>query len=266
MKNRGLAAAFRESATNLRDVDRWATLAWIDTILRYRRTMLGPGWLTLSTGVMIGSVGLLWGAIFGSNLSSYMPYFATGVVLWTLISNSLRDGCDIFIQAGNLIKSVPASLMVHVHRMMARHLIILAHNAVLILLLWVIFRWPLGWSVLLAVPGLVIVTLTLTGMVLVLGILCTRFRDVPQIVAAILQLLFLLTPIIWTADSVRGRSISVLLDFNPFYYLLEVVRGPLLGDVPPAHAWSVACAIALVSLLAGHALYGRFQHRVAYWL
>ena len=261
-----MRSAFRESAANLCDFDRWATLAWIDTSLRYRRTVLGPWWMTLSTGAMIGSVGFLWGAIFSMHISSYMPFFAIGVIQWALISGSLTEGCAVFTQADRLIKSLPAPLMVHVHRMLARQLIILAHNAVLIALLWVIFRWPLGWSSLLAVPGLIIVIVALTGGMLLFGILCTRFRDVPQVVAAILQLLFLLTPIIWTPDSIRGKAVSVLLDFNPFYYLVEIVRGPLLGDPPAAHVWMVAGVFSFVSLMAGHALYGRFQHRVAYWL
>jgi len=266
MTDRGVWSAFRESAFNLRDFDRWATLAWIDTILRYRRTVLGPWWMTLSTGVMIGSVGLLWGAIFGSELASYLPYFATGVIIWTLISGSLKEGCDVFTQAGSLIKSVPTPLIVHVHRMLARQLIVLAHNAVLIVLLWAIFRWPLGWSVLLALPGLIILFIALGGSTLILGILCTRFRDIPQIIAAILQLLFLLTPIMWMPESVRGKSVSPLLDFNPFYYLLEIVRGPLLSKPPEVYIWLVAGGLSLISLLAGHALYGRFHHRVAYWL
>lgn len=261
-----MRSALRESAVNLRDFDRWATLAWIDTSLRYRRTVLGPWWLTLSTGVMIGSVGLVWGAIFSMDLATYMPYFAIGIILWTLISGSLIEGCNVFPLAGGLIKSVPASLMIYVHRMLARQIIILAHNAVLILLLWLVFRWPIGWSALLAMPGLIIVMLTLKGGVLALGILCTRFRDVPQIIAAILQLLFLLTPIMWTLDSIRGKAVSFILDFNPFYYLIEVVREPLLGHVPDAYIWLVAVIFSIISVLVGHALYGRFHHRVAYWL
>jgi len=266
MTERGMGSALRESAVSLRDFDRWASLAWIDTTLRYRRTMLGPWWVTLSTGVMIGSVGVVWGAIFNMDLAAYMPFFAIGIIIWTLISGSLTEGCNVFTEAGSLIKSVPTPLMTHVYRMLARQIIILAHNALLIALLWLIFQWPLGWSVLLAVPGLIIVTIALVGGVFAFGILCTRFRDVPQIIAAILQLLFLLTPIMWTADSVRGKAVSVLLDVNPFFYLLEIVREPLLGHSPEPYIWIGASGISLTSLLIGHALYGRFRHRVAYWL
>lgn len=266
MTERGMGSALRESVASLRDFDRWATLAWIDTTLRYRRTVLGPWWVTLSTGVMIGSVGVVWGAIFNMNLATYMPYFASGIILWTLISGSLIEGCNVFTQAASLIKSVPVPLMTHVYRMLARQMIILAHNVLLIALLWLIFEWPLGWSVLLAVPGLIIVTTALIGGVLAFGILCTRFRDVPQVVSAILQLLFLLTPIMWTADSVRGKAVSILLDINPFYYLLEIVREPLLGRTPEGYMWVVAGGFAIASFLIGHTLYGRFRHRVAYWL
>jgi ABC-type polysaccharide/polyol phosphate export permease len=258
--------ALLESATNLRDIDRWAKLAWIDTTLRYRRTVLGPWWVTLSTGTLIGSVGLVWGAIFNIDLAIYMPYFAIGIILWTLISGALTDGCNVFTLAARLIKSVPTPLIVHVHRMLARQIIILAHNALLIFFLWVIFQWPVTWSALLAIPGLLIVTFALSGGVLAFGILCTRFRDVPQIIAAILQLLFLVTPIMWTASSLHGKSVSILLDINPFYYLIEIVRGPLLGQPPDVYVWIAASIFSLTSFLIGHALYGHFRHRVAYWL
>ena len=263
---RGIRPALAESVGNLRDYDRWATLAWIDTSLRYRRTVLGPWWMTLSTGAIITSVGILWGSIFAADLSTYMPFFAAGIILWTLIGETLREGCEVFTRADALIKSVPTALMVYVHRMMARQVIIFGHNAILIVILWAIFPWPLGLTTLLAIPGLIIVMLVLAGGTLLLAILCTRYRDIPQIVSALLQLVFLLTPVMWMPDSIRGKAASVLLDFNPFYYLIEIVRGPLLGRPPEGYVWIVACCFALVSLLAGHAIYGRFKHRVAYWL
>jgi ABC-type polysaccharide/polyol phosphate export permease len=215
---------------------------------------------------MIGSVGFVWGAIFGSEMASYMPFFATGYIIWTLVSGALTEGCIVFIQAGGLIKSTTAPLLTHVYRMLARHIIVFAHNIVLIALLWTIIRWPVGWSFLLFVPGLAIVIVALSGGILTLGILCTRFRDIQQIIGAALQLLFLLTPIIWTPDSLRGKPLSFLMDFNPMYQVIEVARGPVLGHAPDVVVWVAAICTALISLLIGLAMYGRFSHRVAYWL
>lgn len=262
----GIWPAVQDSAAILRDYERWMTLAWTDTSLRYRRTVLGPWWVTLSTAAIIGSVGLVWGAIFGSEMSTYMPFFATGYILWTMISASLIEGCNVFLQSAGLIKSTATPLLVHVYRMLARQFIVFAHNAVLIVLLWGLFRWHIGGSLLLAIPGLLLVIGALVGAILTLGVLCTRFRDIQQIIGALLQLLFLLTPIIWQPNSLRGKSTSLLMDFNPLYHLIEVVRGPLLGHPPSGWVWLGATCSALLALLLGIAVFGRFRHRVAYWL
>src|SRR5262245_19850681 len=127
-----LRSAFRDSLSTLRDYERWGTLAWTDTSLRYRRTVLGPWWVTLRTGVFIGSVGLVWGGIFGTEMSSYMPFFAAGYVLWSLVSSSLLEGCNVFINTVGLIKSMTTPLLVHVYRMLGRQFIVFLHNAIII--------------------------------------------------------------------------------------------------------------------------------------
>ena len=261
-----ITLALPECVATLREYERWTILAWTDTSLRYRRTVLGPWWVTISTGVMIGSVGILYGGIFGSELSHYIPFFAAGIIIWTFISGMVTEGCNVFVNAGGLIKSVPAPLVLHVYRMLTRQLIVLAHNAVLIVLLWLIFRWPIGQASLLCIPGLFLVIFAVTGATLTLGILCTRFRDIPQIIGAILQLLFLMTPLVWMPQSLRGKAASWLMDFNPLYHLVEVVRGPILGQTPELGVWIAASFYAFASLLMGLAVYGRFSHRIAYWL
>ena len=159
---------------------------------------------------MIGSVGLVFGTIFGTNLSAYMPFFATGMITWTLISSTILEGCAVFTQSAGLIKSTITPLITHVYRMMARQLIVFTHNLSLVALVWLIFRWPINFSILLVIPGIIIVVVTLTGVVLTLGVLCTRFRDIQQIIGAALQLFFLLTPILWMPNSLRGKRPSSL--------------------------------------------------------
>lgn len=258
--------ALRDGIATLRDYERWGTLAWTDTSLRYRRTVLGPWWVTLSTGVFIGSVGLVWGGIFGTEMSTYMPFFAAGYVLWTLISGAMNEGCLVFIQALGLIKSTTTPLLVHIFRMLARQFIVFAHNLIIIALLWLIFQWPLGWHLLLLIPGLALLAAALLGSVLMLGVLCTRFRDVQQIIAAMLQLLFLLTPIMWKPQLLAGKRAALLMDFNPLFYMIDVVRAPMLGQVPSLSTWIGAFITAAVSLTLGLAIYGRFRYRIAYWL
>ncbi len=246
------------------------SLAVLDTRLRYRRTTLGPFWITISAGMMVVAVGTIYGQIFGTpagiGQAGYMAYFAVGTQVWAFATVSLTEGCVVFIQSGGLIKTLRVSLLLHVYRMLARNLVLLGHNAIIVVLLWLVIRWPLGWGVVGALAGFVLSVLALFGMVLVVGILSTRFRDLPQIVGTVLQLLFLVSPIIWPASSLRGARAEFLLYGNPVYYMIEVVRGPLLGEIPPIGTWAVAVLVAAVSMTMGLWLYVRLQHRVPYWL
>lgn len=253
-----------------RNFELWSTLAWSDTKLRYRRTKIGPLWVSLSTGLTVLMVGMVYGGIFGTptgmTLGGYIAFFACGLVIWTFISSTVTESCTVFVQAGPLIKALPVPLLLHVFRMMARNLVLLGHNVLVIVILWLVTPWALSWSTLLVVPGFILLFLALVGVVLTLSVVCARFRDIQQIVGALLQLMFLLTPIIWPPEALAATRAKLLLVLNPVYYLIEVVRGPLLGTPVDPKIWGVAALLALVSFYVGLVAYGRYRHRIAYWL
>src|SRR5215813_7327351 len=145
--------AIRELTTSAAQWDTWSALAWADTKSRYRRTTIGPFWLTLSTGAMVGSVGILYAGLFGSDISEYLPFLGAGMIVWTFINAVITEGCNVFIASAGYIKSVPLPLAAHVYRLIARNAIILAHNAVLLVVLWLMFRWPIGPDAAFAVLG-----------------------------------------------------------------------------------------------------------------
>jgi ABC-type polysaccharide/polyol phosphate export permease len=248
------------------ETQRWWMLAWADTRFRYRRTTIGPFWITLSMAATVLSVGLVFGTLFGNDLSQYLPYFAIGLIVWTFISQCILEGGLVYIQCAGYIKSTPVPLPLHVYRLLGRQLILLGHNAVLPVGLWLIFQWHVSAVALLCVLGLAICIVALLGAMLGLSIVCTRYRDLHQIVSALMSLLFLLTPIIWMPGGVRSPGLDVVVYANPFHHLVEVVRQPLLGTVPELRIWLAATAIALLSLGAGVAIHARLRHRVVYWL
>jgi ABC-type polysaccharide/polyol phosphate export permease len=264
--HRHLSAALREILATLMGVAQWSTLAWNDIKFRYRRTTLGPLWITLGLGATVFSVGILYGGLFGNELSQYLPYFGAGLIVWTFTGSTLSEGCGTFLGAAAIIRAVPVAPVVHVCRMLTRQLIMLAHNFGLMIILWLLFQWPLGWSFMLIVPGLVLNILAVFGAVLALSIVAARFRDIQLIVSTVLQLVFLLTPIMWEAKSLRGIAVIYVVDLNPIYHLIEVVRRPLLGETPMAISWLVSSVTAAVCLAVGSAFYARYRHRIAFWV
>ena len=247
--------------------DRWCTLAWTDIRLRYRRTKLGRFWMTLNTAFFVLSVGLVWGFVFQMPMRDYLPYFALGIVVWTFISSTITEGCRVFLDAHHVIKSLPNPISLYVWRLLARQLICLAHNLLFLAILWLVIQRPLPSGALAAVPGLILLIMALVGAIFALGTLCARFRDIPQLVTSVLQVLFLVTPIIWHPARLATSPWSEALFYaNPIYDLIVVIRSPILGEETTALHWLGASFAAVSMLLVGLTLFGRFSKRIAYWL
>lgn len=241
-------------------------LGWQDIRQRYRRSALGPFWITIGMAVMITTIGVVFGQIFKTPLYDFFPFLAIGTILWSFISTVISEGGMGFISSEAIVKQLPIPLFVHILRMIWRNLLILAHNIVIFPLVLIAVGRPLEWVALVSIPGLCLTILNLGWISLLLGVLCTRYRDLPQIVTSVLQVVFYLTPIMWIPKLLTSRTGAYLVDSNPFYHMLEVIRAPLLGELPTALNWTVSGALAVLGWTLALFVYGRYKHRLAYWL
>ena len=247
----------------------WGLLGWQDIRLRYRRSTLGPFWLTISMGAMVGGLGLLYGGLFKLEPADYLPFLAAGFLLWGLLSGLVEEGCATFTSAEGIIKQVNLPLSVHMFRAAFRNLVIFGHNAVVYVATAVLFAVQPGWAGLLVLPGLVLFCLNGLWMGLLVAIVSARFRDVAQIVATVMRFSFFLTPIIWKPELMSNRASFLdesILYFNPFFHLIELVRGPMLGQTPGLVSWLAALGMALGGWLVTLLMYRRYRRRIAYWV
>ena len=246
----------------------WGLLGWQDIRRRYRRSLLGPFWLTISMGLLVAALGTLYGALWKVELAVYVPHLALGFVVWTLLSGLITDGCTAFISAERIIKQTSLPLSVHVYRKVWHNLLIFWHNLAIFLLVAVTFSlWP-GWTGLLALPGLALLCVNGIWVGLLFGIVSARFRDVPPIVGSVVRIAFFVTPIIWMPELMPGRAqlLGLVLDLNPFFHFLELVRAPLLGQAPGVVSWLAVSGITLGGWLVTVASLSRYRRRVAYWV
>lgn len=258
--------AITDIAAALRRLPLVGMLGWHDVRQRYRRSKLGPFWLTISMGVMIATIGIVFGQIFKTPMAEFFPFLASGIILWTFMSAVINEGCSSFIEAEGIIKQLPVPLFVHSLRMIWRNILMLGHNLLILPLVFISVSKQPEWVALLALPGLGLLVLNLTWLALLLGVVCTRFRDLGQIVGSALQVLFYLTPIIWMPSLLPERAGMMLLDANPVYHLLSIVRKPLLGELPSLSNWLVSLGIAVIGWLLALLFYGAYKKRIAYWL
>jgi lipopolysaccharide transport system permease protein len=259
-------SGWRDIFNAFKDYELAGILGWQDIRQRYRRSSIGPFWLTMSMGVLIGALGLVFGTIFSTPMNRLLPFLTIGLILWTLISTTLNEGCTGFTAAEAIIKQINLPLFAHILRVLWRNLVIFAHNIIVFPLVLLFFWKPLPVTAILAIVGLALLMINLAWMALLLGVFCTRFRDVPQIVASLLQVIFYLTPIIWMPEMVPKRANLFLLNANPFFHLIEIVRAPLLGTFPTMLNWQIGVVLAMFGWGFTTIFYGRFRSRVAYWL
>ncbi len=243
------------------------TLSLMDIRLRYRGSMLGPFWLTLSTAVMIGSLGFLYARLFHTDIHTYLPFLTLSLVLWNFISIVTGEGCTCFTSAESVIRGMRMPLLVHAARVVMRNILVLAHNVIVIVVVFTIMHTVPGPGSFTILPAFALWLVDALAASVLLGILCSRFRDIPPIVGSIMQIAFFVSPVIWSPTILAHRGLGiVLIKWNPFYALLEIVRGPLLGDPLSLHTW--ARALGYSALLVGLAALSfiRVRPRIAYWV
>lgn len=265
-----VAANFRRAYSDIdasfRKYHLVSTMARQDIATRYKRSRIGAFWISIGMAISIGCIGFVFGQIFKIPVREFLPYFATGSIFWGFLSSVLNEGCGSFISSSGIILQVRMPLFVHVLRLLQKNVIILAHNLVILPMLFFVCLYPINAVCLLALPGFLLLLINLAWMVLLLGTFCARFRDVTQIVQNAVGVLYFVTPIMWNPDLMPGRAGQLLLNYNPFYHLINIVRAPLLGELPHAINWIFAAAMGLAGWMIALQVFGRFRNRIAYWL
>jgi len=244
-----------------------AMLAWQDIRQAYRRSAVGPFWLTIGMGVQIIAMGFLFATIFQTKISEYIPFLAVSLILWGLISTTINDGCMSFIHSDSMIKQLNLPYFVYVFRTVLKNLFTSAHNLILIPLVFLAFLKAPGTSLVLFIPGLALVALNLGWVVLLLGIISSRFRDMPPVIGSVITIGFFVTPVMWSPDLLGNNQLAhLLLGLNPFYHWLQIVRLPLLGQWPTIENWGLSLLLSGIGWFVALAVFRKHRHMIAYWV
>ena len=268
--------SWRRAADDLvqgwRQRELWGHLGWQDIRQRYRRSVLGPIWITISMAVTAVALGILYAGLFGNELSVQLPYILVGFIIWAFVSGCISEGSEVFIANEGLIRQLPGPLSVHVYRLVWRQILFFAHNLIVYAAMFLVFPQPLGWASLMAFPAFLLLAINGAWAALLLGIVTTRFRDLTPITQSLVQLLFFLTPIVWiyedllnsgnTAIAERAR----LVEFNPLLHFIEIIRQPMLGADQHLRHWVVVLVITVVGWALTLVALKRYRSRVSYWV
>ncbi len=243
----------------------WSALALFDIKTRYKRSKLGQFWITISMAVTIVALAIVYSTIFKIELYIYLPLVAISFIVWGLIASLINEGATVFIESEGYLRSSPLPKSVFIYRMLFRGVIIFIHNLILVPIVMLCFLIPPTWEMLWFIPAFLLVLANGLWISIVLGTLCARFRDLPQIVASIVQIAFFISPVMWSRTQLAPDQ-NIYVDYNPFAIFLELLRDPLMGKAPDQQVWLIAIGITIFGFGIAIPFFARFRARIAYYL
>lgn len=244
--------------------DVWLHLGWVEVKQRYRRSVIGPWWISLSMLIFIVMMGIVFSRLFHQRLDEYIPFFTAGFLFWSFISSSILEATEIFKSNGGFIKQVRLPFSLYVYKHLVRQVICLGHNLVIYLLVCVFFKLNPGWCVFLVLPGFLLLVINIYWICFLVAIISVRFRDMIPIINSCVQIAFFVTPISWMPRLLDQNP--AILKYNPLAYLLEVVRAPLLGELPSMTSWSVNLGMVLFGCVLSTFVFAVSRSRIVFWV
>jgi ABC-type polysaccharide/polyol phosphate export permease len=256
--------AWRDLAEAVQQHRFWLTIGWNDVVQRYRGSILGPFWLTLSTAIFVVGLGPLYAMLFGLNTREYLPYLAVGIMVWSFITSIMSECCRAFIDNGPMMRQMRVPRLTLIFHVLWRNVIIFAHNAPVYVGVAIYAGIVPGLHLIELIPGFILFILNMFWIGTFLAIICARFRDFIPIVSSLLQLAFFVTPIIWNPKLQPART--EIVNWNPFNALVELLRAPLLGNNISSPLLYLSIAMLVIGFTITAAMFARHRKNIIYWV
>lgn len=231
---------------------------------RYRRSILGPWWLTLGAAIGVLGLGLVWSTLLNVPTADLVPRLAVSLILWQFISGCVLESAGVYVRQGQVIRNFALPFWIYPCQLVFRHLATLCHNLVVVVAVFLVFPEKFSGQAYLSVFGLALTALALSGAAAVIGSIGARFRDVEPLLQSVMPLIFFVTPVLYEPSQLGPRMYVVWL--NPMSYLIEIVRGPFFGNIPSPAVYLVALAFTIATNAAAYLLLSSKGKRLPFWI
>lgn len=239
-------------------------LSWRNLSTRYTQMVLGLAWAGLEPLATILVMVLVFGVIIKLP-SEGVPYpllVVVGFAPYTLFSKTLTTGTFSLIENMAIISKVYFPRIILPLSSALRELITAAAPLVLLVLLMVVYGYPITWRILALPFVLVYAFLVALGLSYWLSALIVQYRDIGYMLSIFVQLTAYLTPIAYTA-SLLPEKVRWVFALNPLYWIVEFARWSVLGlPVQFMPSFYVSLAVTAVILAGGLFVFGRFERNV----
>ena len=262
--NMKIEQAIDDILTAMKSYEMWTVHGWNDIRQKYRRSKLGPFWITISLLITIIPMSLIYGKILGEDSKSYFPYLSISLILWTFVFSICTESCTSFISSEGIIKQIKLPFTIFILRTLFRNNLLLLHNIVLIFLITIYYKIPDFLHLLIFITSIILIDLVALPVGIILAVISTRFRDFPLIVTSGLQLQFFITPIFWKVETLGNKR--WIADINPLFHIFEIFRNSLLFDSFPLFSWIFVIIFGCTCWTVAVLFLSVFRNRISFWI
>jgi ABC-type polysaccharide/polyol phosphate export permease len=258
-------AVLRDLADGLARHEVWRAFAWDETQQRYRRSVLGIGWIVLSYMFFVFAIALFFHGFSGMESRQFIIYVAIGYAAFMFLLGNIVDGCAVFRSSATWIHSSPLPYSIYVYKSIARSLFPFALSLAVALAGMLALGWRPHLTAMFALPALGLFLLNAVWMQWLFGMTAARFPDISHLIGAVTRILIFATPVLWVYDATTGAA-RVGADINPLTHLLEIFRAPLLSGEVPLESWRISIAFTTVGWAAMLLVGGFARRRIPFWV
>lgn len=258
------SVAFGDLAGSIYRLPLALRLALSDVHGKYQRTILGPMWIVLGQAATITGFVLVFSGLFRADPENYALYLAAGIPVWTLVSSYLVEMPATFIQTRGFIESFELPWLTQIWRRSITYIVIFLHQLVPLFVVMLVLGEPFRPEMLYVIPALLVILVAGAGIGIALAVFGARYRDLQPAMGIVSSFLFFVSPVMWRAEQLDVNQWVVR--YNPFHYIIDLVREPLLGRAPSIETWLVAIAVAIALMLFGFVCFAMSRRRLYYWM
>ncbi len=242
----------------------WFYQAYHEISAKYKRTALGSLWIVGSMVFMSVAFSIVTGAVFGQNLKDTLPYVMGGIMAFNLVSIVLTECPEVYISNSGIISNHAYPFTYYTLESTTKNFMVFAHNLVVFeIILAACQRLAIPhWSILIALP-MVYVNLFTWGSLS--SMMSARFRDMRFLLPFLTTVVMFCTPIMFRVEQFTGPK-KLIVDLNPIYPFIEMIRSPLLGHTMALQYWATAGGITLLGAFLWLIFFSTFRNRISFWV
>ncbi|CFR05148.1 ABC transporter permease [Yersinia frederiksenii] len=239
-------------------------LSWTEIKVRYARSAIGPFWLVLTTAISVLGLSYIWSILFNMDKEVFIPSLTVGLVIWQFLAACINEAPNCFAVYSSTIRNYTHPVWIYPTALVIKNFIIFLHNLVILVVVLVIYPPDFGWATAMIFPALLLILLVLTQITTILAFLGARYKDLGAAIIAFMSIVFFLSPVIFIPNQLGVKE--YLMWFNPFSYLITIIRDPLIGHVSGGFVYLVTIIFMFIAAALMHFLLMRYRYRVLYWI